>query len=81
MASVSNIGMADDISLLLIPRDIITQVHKFLHQFPALVTCTSYRLVFRSGDNDQRFLGLGVRTLAVLLFDALGWFDWNCGTR
>ena len=36
----ANIGMADDMSLLLVPRDIITQVHKFLHQFPALVTCT-----------------------------------------
>jgi hypothetical protein len=48
MASVANIGMADDMSLLLVPHDIITQVHKFLHQFPALVTCTSYRLVVRS---------------------------------
>jgi hypothetical protein len=31
MASVANIGMADDMSLLLVSRDIITQVHKFLH--------------------------------------------------
>ena len=48
MASVANIGMADDMSLLLVPHDIVTQVHTFLHKFPALVTCTGYRLVFRS---------------------------------
>jgi hypothetical protein len=31
VTSGANIGMADDMSLLLVPRDIITQVHKFLH--------------------------------------------------
>ena len=55
MTSVANIGMADDMSLLLVPHDIVTQVHTFLHKFPALVTCAGYRLVFRSrrhrGDN------------------------------
>ena len=49
MASVANMGMADDMSLLPVPRDTIAQAHKFSPQFPALVTGTSYRLVFRSG--------------------------------
>jgi hypothetical protein len=48
MASVANMGRADDMSLLPVSHDTITQVHKFLHQFPALVIGTSYRLVFRS---------------------------------
>ena len=45
MASVAGIKLAGDMTLLLAPHDLITQVYEFVHYFPAFITDTSYRLL------------------------------------